>query len=244
VEKTEAGYGKVQNDLVLLRRAELLPYHWLTDSTRWQRKPYTYSNIESALAEAVRSYRRDPWAGAEHHVEVWLEKDALAGVVAPITEVYAAPLMVARGYASLSFLHGAAETIREVRKPAFLYHLGDYDPSGVNAAEVIERTIRELVPEAEVHFCRLAITRAQIADLALPTRPTKMSDSRSRGFGAISVELDAMPPDTLRALVEDALRSHIPDEAFEGMQLTESRERLEAGIFLDTLWSLRSGPHE
>ncbi|WP_395819058.1 hypothetical protein [Devosia sp.] len=36
---TEAGYGKVQTDLVLLRRACQLPYHWLADNTRWQRKP-------------------------------------------------------------------------------------------------------------------------------------------------------------------------------------------------------------
>ncbi len=67
--------------------------------------------------------------------EIWLEKDALAGVVSPITELYDVPLMVARGYASLSFLHTAAEAIDSLDVPAYIYHLGDFDPSGVNAGE-------------------------------------------------------------------------------------------------------------
>ncbi len=37
VEKSEAGYAKVQTDLVLMRRSGALPYGWLADNTRWQR---------------------------------------------------------------------------------------------------------------------------------------------------------------------------------------------------------------
>ena len=39
VEKSEAGYNKVQTDLVQMRKAGILPYSWLADNTRWQRKP-------------------------------------------------------------------------------------------------------------------------------------------------------------------------------------------------------------
>ena len=83
------------------------------------------------------------WRETECYVEVWLEKDALSGVVMPITADYDVPLMVARGYASLSFLHSAAEAIGDLEVPAFIYHLGDFDPSGVNAGEKIEETLRE-----------------------------------------------------------------------------------------------------
>src|SRR5690349_5856463 len=38
VEKSEAGYAKVQTDLVRMRRSGQLPYSWLADNTRWQRK--------------------------------------------------------------------------------------------------------------------------------------------------------------------------------------------------------------
>src|SRR5262249_35124305 len=108
--------------------------------------------------------------------------------------MYDVPLMVARGYASLSFLHSAAEYINELDVPAYIYHLGDFDPSGVNAGEKIEQTLRELAPDAEIVFERLAVTQEQIEAWELPTRPTKKSDSRSKNFGDISVELDAVDP--------------------------------------------------
>jgi len=49
-------------------------------------------------------------------LKIWLEKDALAGVIYPVTDLYDVPLMVARGYASLSFLHGAAEYIGAIER--------------------------------------------------------------------------------------------------------------------------------
>jgi len=122
--------------------------------------------------------------------------------------------MVARGYASLSFLHSAAEYIGELDCPVYIYHLGDFDPSGVNAGEKIEETLREMAPDAEIHFERIAVNLSQIRAWKLPTRPTKTSDSRSKGFGAISVELDAIEPKTLRLLVQDAIEEHLPQHQF------------------------------
>jgi len=152
VEKTEAGYNKVQTDLVLLRKAGILPYGWLADNTRWQRKPRTFGSVEHALQYTARLYRKALWADVGAYAEIWLEKDALSGVVYPITSTFDVPLMVARGYASLSFLHSAAEYINELDVPTYIYHLGDFDPSGVNAGQKIEATLRALAPRAEIHF--------------------------------------------------------------------------------------------
>jgi hypothetical protein len=202
IEKTEAGYNKVQTDLTLMRRAGDLPYDWLADNTRWQRKPRTFNSVEEALHNTAALYRKNLWADADSYVEIWLEKDALSGVVYPITSLNDVPLMVARGYASLSFLHTAAEYMNGLDVPVYIYHLGDFDPSGVNAGEKIEETLMELAPDADITFERIAVTEEQIADWNLPTRPTKSSDSRSKGFGSISVELDAIEPARLRALVQ------------------------------------------
>ena len=106
VEKTEGGYDKVQSDLTLLRRAGILPYAWLTDHTRYERKPTTFNGVQEALEDTARLYRKALWADADCYVEVWIEKDALSGVVYPITSLFDVSLMSARGYASLSFLHG------------------------------------------------------------------------------------------------------------------------------------------
>ena len=65
VEKTEAGYTKVQTDLVQMRRAGELPYDWLADNTRWQRKPTTFDSVEEALEDTARLYRKALWADAD-----------------------------------------------------------------------------------------------------------------------------------------------------------------------------------
>jgi hypothetical protein len=225
VEKDEAGYDRVQRALVELRRSKRIPYRSITDSTRWQIKPTTYDSLKDALEETARFYRRAVWADVDAYCEVWLEKDALAGVVDPITARYDVPLMVARGFSSLSFLHSAGEDIAALDKPAFIYHLGDRDPSGVCAAEKIEQTLREFAPNAEIHFTRLAVLPWQIEAWDLPTRPTKQSDSRAKTFDRESVELDAIHPDQLRRLVEDAIVQHLPANQLEVLKVAEDSER-------------------
>lgn len=226
VEKSEAGYDRVQTDLVKMRRARELPYGWLADNTRWQRKPNTFASVQEALDATARFYRKALWEDAGTYVEVWLEKDALAGVILPVTSLYDVPLMVARGYASLSFLHSAAEHIDGLDVPVYICHLGDFDPSGVNAAEKIEETLGELAHNAEIHFERIAVRPWQIHRWKLPTRPTKATDSRAKRFGGASVELDAIAPETLRKIVRRTLEEHLPDEKLAALQKAEESERL------------------
>jgi hypothetical protein len=125
----------------------------------------------------------------------------------------------------LSFLHSAAEAISEIEKPTFIYHLGDFDPSGVNAGEKIHKTLAELAPDANIHFERISVTEEQIDYFTLPTRPTKQSDSRAKKFGEISVELDAMEPGVLRGLVKFYINKHLPQRQLEILQAAEESER-------------------
>jgi len=226
VEKEQSGYTKVQTDLTVMRRAGELPYHWLADNTRWQRKPRTFEGVEQALQETARLYRKNLWVDADCYVEIWLEKDALSGVIYPVTSMFDVPLMVARGYASLSFLYNAAEYINDLDVPTYIYHLGDYDPSGVNAGEKIEETLCELAPDAEIYFERIAVTPEQIDEWNLPTRPTKKSDTRAKNFdSATSVELDAIEPNQLRDLVQEMIEVHLPPEQYEILKVAEQSER-------------------
>jgi hypothetical protein len=134
--------------------------------------------------------------------------------------------MACNGYPSLSFLHSAAEDINEIGVPTHIYHLGDFDPSGVNAGEKIEQTLRELAPDAEIHFERLGVLPEQITAWNLPTRPTKKTDSRAKNFNSdISVELDAIEPDRLRAIVEQAIQRHLPLHQLRVLKAAEASER-------------------
>src|SRR5262245_11141510 len=69
VEKEESGYAKVQTDLTVMRRTGALPYDWLADNTRWQRKPQTFNGIEEALKATAEFYRKSLWADADCYVE-------------------------------------------------------------------------------------------------------------------------------------------------------------------------------
>lgn len=238
VEKTEAGYDKVQRALVELRRERAIEYGAIADNTRWQRKPNTFGSLGEALEETARFYRRDLWRNAEVYCEIWLEKDALSGVIWPVTSRYDVPLMVARGYSSLTFLASAAEAIAEQDRPCYIYHLGDLDPSGVNAGEKIEQTLRELAPHAEIHFERLGVTDEQVLMYNLPSRPTKTSDTRAKKFGrAESVELDAIAPGELRGIVERAVLRHIDQHELDVIQVAERSER----EFLQGMASIHGG---
>jgi hypothetical protein len=228
-DKMETGYGQVQRALVQLRRDGFVPYASIVDNTRYMLKPDTYDSVSEFLEITAQTYRRAVWTDLPDYVEIWLEKDALRGVLLPVTAQYDVPLMVARGYASLSFLHGSAETFRwhtQQGKTCHLFHLGDFDPSGVNAAEKIRDTIQELAPEVDLHFKRLAVTEKQIAEWNLPTRPTKKSDTRAKTWsGGDSVELDAIHPDQLRNLLSRELERFVPDRLLSSLQAAEHSER-------------------
>jgi hypothetical protein len=227
VPKIEKEYQKtIVRLLVAMREAGTVPFEWIADNTRWMRKPSTFAGLEACLNNSSKFYRRDLWAAMPVYVEVWCEKDALAGVLMEETEVYDVPLMVARGYSSITFLHSAAMAIEAKDKPAYIYHFGDYDPSGVDAARDIETKLRRYAPGAEIHFERPAVTREQVDQWNLPTRPTKQSDTRAKKFGsATSVELDAIPAHQLRALVRDCIERHVDQEQLALLRVAEQSER-------------------
>lgn len=228
VDKTEQEYkGTVCRLLAEMRREGRIPFDAIADNTRWQRKPKTWGSLASALSWTQATYRRALWNDQTAYVEIWSEKDALAGVLYDVTSRWDVPLMVSRGFASLSFLYEAAMAIAAQGKPAYLYYFGDHDPSGVLIDRKIEQTLRELAPNTPIHFERVAVTLGQIERWNLPTRPTKRKpkDYRAKKFEGDSVEVDAMPPSELRALAEICITQHIDQAALTSTRLVEAAER-------------------
>ncbi len=231
IEKTEREYkGTVCRLLADMRRRGDLPYHWIADNTRWMRKPMTYSGLDEMLQLSQQTYRRALWNDQDSYVEVWLEKEALAGVLVDTTAGFDVPLMVTRGYPSISFLHSAGEAIAEIDKPVFLYYFGDRDPSGVDIDRFVEREIRKHAPDCDLTFERVAILPGQIEEYQLPTRPTKKTDTRAKNFEGESVEIDAIEPDTLRELCRGSITQHIDQEQLEKTKVNEELERATLAI--------------
>ncbi|MBZ5623506.1 MAG: hypothetical protein LAQ69_33010 [Acidobacteriia bacterium] len=226
IEKTEAEYKQTIGRLLTeMRRAGEIPFDWIADNTRWMRKPRTYDSLRNMLELTKDTYRRALWNDQPVYVEIWLEKDALSGVVYKETHQWDVPLMVTRGYPSVSYLHAAAETIGATGKPAYLYYFGDHDPSGRDITRATEAGLREFAPDADISFERVAVTETQIALLRLPTRPTKSADSRSKSFSGESVEVDAIPPELLRHLVRGCIERHLDEDRLRLTELVEAAER-------------------
>jgi len=226
IGKTEGEYkSTVVRLLTQMRLDDEVPFEWIADNTRWMRKPRTWSSLESMLKRSTESYRRSVWDNQNVYVEVWTEKDAIAGILSEETEAWDVTLMVVRGFSSLTFLHSAAESIAAQGKPAHLYYFGDYDPSGLVIPQKIEQRIREFAPHADIHFVRVAVNREQIAEMKLPTRPTKKTDSRAKNFIGESVEVDAIAPRKLRKMVSDCITQHIDQRAYDVMRTAEESER-------------------
>ena len=247
VGKIESEYDKIQDLLTSLRRSGKIPYEWIIDEGRYARQPYTVEGIVQAINDTRRDYRKDPWQETPEYVQIWVEKNALVGVLEPVTREYDVPLMAAVGYSSISFLHEAAVDLSRLNCPVYVYQLGDCDPSGAQAADAIEKDLRGFAPEADIHFERIAITPEQITEFGLQAalRPTKRQDPRHRWFteryrnvdvlqgGQLSCELDAIRPTDLRNLVRNTIEQHLPRKQLDLMNARGEQEKIKIGRMLD-----------
>ena len=227
-EKSERGYKRIVEQLSNLRLSGEIPWKDIADRSRWQRKPLTFSGPRAAMEHTRRTYRRGVWHDLEERVFMVLEKDALVGVVGDVTADYDVPLLVTRGFSSLSFVRGLAEDIvayNEAGIHSYVYALGDWDPSGVQAHEAFDRRLKDWCPARSYSFGRLGVTAGQIAGWALPARPTKRSTHAVHWDGGESVELDAIRPATLRKLVHAAIERHVPAGHLRILKVAEESER-------------------
>lgn len=226
IAKDSNGYKMVVSDLGKMRESGRMPFEWIIDESRTAIRPYAFRSIKDALLQTADNFRSDLWVNMDCLVQVWLEKISLAEVIQDMTLSYGVPLMPCRGYNGKSAMHKEAKKLWGETRPVFCYLLGDYDPSGVNAHETIESTMRRYAPDVDFRFTRLAITPKQIKQWHLPKRLTKEDDSRTRnwegGSGETSVELDSIEPTKLRKLVEDAINKHMT--ADERDELSEDDE--------------------
>lgn len=225
IEKTELGYRAVGRQLIALRRAGRVSYRDITDGTRWIVKPDSYDSVEAALTETARLYRRNLWSRSPFRIAVFTEKDAITGVIMPVTEEWDVPLGVLRGYCSESFAWRVAAGLNRQRHN-LLVQLGDHDPSGVGAWDDFQKKVSGFAPAVSVEFHRLAVTEEQIAIHALPTRPTKTSDPRSKGWeGGESVEVDAIAAPELRRILGAFIAQHVDHHQLEVLRTVEAEER-------------------
>jgi hypothetical protein len=232
IEKTEKEYQQTVIRLMTDMRLDgSLPYSSVVDESRRVRITRTYDNIEDALEQTAKFYRRSALAQSDDYIEIWCEKDALSGVMWDVTSDYDVPLMVSRGMPSITFLHGSAQEIyraAQQNKQTFIYQFGDHDPSGVLIPQTIERRLDQMCERLDCPAPiveRVALTEEQIEEYSLPTRPTKREAIATLTGSREIVSLDALPPRILRAVVREVIERHISPEATQALRVVEDSER-------------------
>lgn len=237
IPKTEGGYKKTMRQLRNMRREKFIPYSWVADNTRWVRRAASYTDLKSFLDEQSRIYRKSIWNSQNNFIEIWCEKDALAGVISDITYSWDVPLYVTRGYSSDTLAYNAVNHYQDEKKPVKIYYFGDWDPSGKDISRDLEDKIQYFADDlgVQVHFERCAVLPHQIHEWNLPTRPTKKGDSRSKNFIGNSVELDAIPPKQLQEIIEGIIVSNVDPKIYKRTLEIERVERENLGELIQNL---------
>ncbi len=240
VAKTDQAYAIVDRDLVDMRRAGLVPYGWIVDGTRRRRTRYTCSSVAAALEDTRDQYRKALWNDINENVEFWVDKDGVAGTIMPVCDKFDVDVMPYKGQSSDTFAYEAAQHMLDLGKPTFIYHIGDHDFWGVKARAAIERKLKGFIDrKIEVHFEHISVTPDQIRKWKLPTRPSGSKKSRKavKAFGP-AVEIDAVPPDRLRALVEKTILKHMPIRQYNVLMAAEESERELLDVFISRAGSV------
>lgn len=228
IDKSEAGYNKIQTQVLKLRQEGRLPYRSIADATRYMRRPRTFDGWEDALRRTAQLYRKSLWADTEVEVEIWIEKSALAGVVYPVTAEYDVALMPTGGFTSETFAYEAVDQLKNCGRKLVIYALYDFDRSGADASASLKEKLYRFgeLYEVEVEFHDLALGLDQVMKWRLPTRPPKrLSSADHRWPHDFAAELDAIAPDELRGLVRRAIEEHLPDGQLEYLKRVEQAER-------------------
>lgn len=211
-------------------RGAAIPFgsEYIVDASRWTRKPTSYSGAEAALRDTAQFYRRDLWRDSPAYVAFYCEKETIADLVYQETAKWDVPLSVFHGFSSKGYLWENAAAIEDADKPAWLYFLRDHDPSGERIFQSAVNALRRYAPsDAEIHLEQLALTPDQIRAWDLPTRPTKTKGNpHGKDWrGGDSVEVDAIPPERLREIINAAIERHINKRALKVIRVAERSER-------------------
>jgi hypothetical protein len=231
IPNSEKSYKKLSSLISNARLSGLLDWSAIEDRVRVPYKKPEYDSIGELMEIAAYSYRLPRWRGQNFNVELWVEKDALAGVLKPIAQKYHITLMVNRGYSSQSAMYESAQRVRNSEttyknKSSIILYLGDLDPSGEDMVRDIQE--RFTMFETPVHVAKLALTADQVEEHKPPPNPTKLSDPRATEFlkkhGNSSWEVDALPPNILTEMIEGVLDSLIDKKKMDKIIKKEEKD--------------------
>jgi hypothetical protein len=220
---TITDYTQLSARTAAARRAGSFPT--LLDQTRQIHRPSCWDDGAHALRSLASQYRCDRTEGQENLVVLGGEKATLLAQLDDWYNELGVPIVLTRGYGSQTYLDDIASMVEADNRPAVLVYAGDLDPSG-------EDILRDFIERCDV-FSKIehvAVRYGQIAELSLPKMEGNPEDRRAKGFIAkygelLQVEVEAIEPDTLHQLYDEALDRWFDMPTFESARAREEATR-------------------
>ncbi|MBA7574204.1 hypothetical protein ES695_06215 [Candidatus Atribacteria bacterium 1244-E10-H5-B2] len=234
IPNKEKYYKKLSWLCVKGRDEGILPEEKFVDRTRVFDKLSSWLDLKDFMDTVKNAYRKDKWQDQDNYIEIWTEKDALRAVINAITHKYDIGLQIARGQYPRTGIYETSKRYKaQSDKKCLLCYVGDYDPSGLAIYESIKERLIKYGVNVEIPD-RVALTEEQIKKYRLPSDRAKKSDPNYKKFVEVTgsdkvVELDSLPPDILRKIIEDCIMKNID---YELLGLVQEKERDE-GTRLD-----------
>ena len=224
IDNKVSEYTMLSGLLKHARLAEYISWDDIEDRVR------TYHNLigwhdseqfkRQELRDFLKDYRRDLMQSQDIYIEIWIEKDALSSIFTKVAKPFTIPVVVCKGFSSISFLNDYKERLDCYDKKPVLLYFGDFDPSGVEMLKAMETTLQDELNVTGIEFKRVALLPDDIHRYKLPHSPEalKKTDTRSRNhvaqYGELAVELDALRPDILEQKITDAIINEIDIDIF------------------------------
>ena len=243
IPNTAREYKRIVSIITDARLAGLIDWFAIEDRTRSLRSNSHWESPHDLVASAKRQYQIDKWENQDHRLEVWIEKDALTGVIAGVCRELDVPYFSCRGYTSISAIWQAAMRLRnhainlDHEQAPVVIHLADHDPSGIDMTRDARDRLDLLTGMAgNVQVKRIALNMNQVEQYGPPPNPTKLTDSRAPDyigrFGDDSWELDALNPQVIADLIETTILSYRDEELWADKVLEEEyhKDIIQTGL--------------
>ena len=238
LENRDRNYKNLGNWISDARLAGLIDWYSIEDRGRNLRALNHWKDPEDCVQWAGDGYGFNTWRDQPERVEVWVEKEALAGVIQIPSDEWDVPWFCCKGYVSQSELWRAAMRFREYGQDVTIIYLGDHDPSGMDIDRAIESSM-EVFGAWNVAVERIALHMSQIEEYKPPPNPTKLTDARAKQYvpkyGYESWELDALEPKVLTDLIGKAIEAHCDYELLSGARSQQDDEREQIRGLVDHL---------
>lgn len=229
IPNVQKEYSKLSTLLVQGRMAGEVDWDAIEDRVRQPFIPYWVTDIANAMNDTVDQYRLDRMSEQDNYIELWVEKDALSGVLRRLTSYYHVNLMVNRGYSSCSAMYDSAKRFKNhSNQHGELLYLGDHDPSGLDMVRDIKNRLEEFGVK-DLNVTHIALTTAQVNRYKPPPNPAKLQDPRAKwyieNFGAVSWEVDALNPKILNTLIKKEIEERINLNLFQDLIEKEDTDK-------------------